>query len=182
MANPQKEYKRFSIMRQGGEKMKKLMMTMFAACAVAFTTFAKQCGSKTEDVVQCKRQAEGNSKYCWQHLKGPASAKRSPKTARSANARPSSERSTAGSTPTISPRRRSRRRRARRRSQWRSPPLRPQPSKPRSPPRRSDRPWFAMTARPHPCYRDWATLLHLCCRDKSAALDTFRTVILTPAT
>lgn len=49
--------------------MKKLMM-MLAACAVAFTTFAAQCAAKTEDGVQCKRQAEENSKYCWQHLKG----------------------------------------------------------------------------------------------------------------
>ena len=49
--------------------MKKLMM-MLAACAVVFTTFAAQCAAKTEDGVQCKRQAEENSKYCWQHLKG----------------------------------------------------------------------------------------------------------------
>ena len=50
--------------------MKRLMMLMLAACAVAFTTFAAQCAAKTEDGVQCKRQAEENSKYCWQHLKG----------------------------------------------------------------------------------------------------------------
>ncbi len=49
--------------------MKKMMM-MLAACAVAFTTFAAQCAAKTEDGVQCKRQAEENSKYCWQHIKG----------------------------------------------------------------------------------------------------------------
>lgn len=49
--------------------MKKLMM-MLAACAVAFTTFAAQCAAKTEDGVQCRRQAEENGKYCWQHLKG----------------------------------------------------------------------------------------------------------------
>ena len=50
--------------------MKKLMMTMIAACEVAFSAFAAQCVAKTDDGVQCKRQAEENSKYCWQHLKG----------------------------------------------------------------------------------------------------------------
>ena len=52
----------------------------------------------------------------------PASARRSPRTARAASARPSRVKSTAGSTPTTSPRRRSQLRRARRRSLWRSPP------------------------------------------------------------
>lgn len=48
--------------------MKKLM-TILAACAVAFTTFAVQCAAKTEDGNPCKREAEQNSKYCWQHAK-----------------------------------------------------------------------------------------------------------------
>ena len=55
--------------------MKKLMM-MLAACAVAFTTFAAQCAAKTEDGVQCKRQAEENSKYCWQHANYKPEAKK----------------------------------------------------------------------------------------------------------
>ncbi len=49
--------------------MKKLM-TILAACAVAFSAVAAQCAAKTEDGNPCKRQAEENSKYCWQHLKG----------------------------------------------------------------------------------------------------------------
>ena len=36
--------------------MKKLM-TILAACAVAFTTFAVQCAAKTEDGSRCKREA-----------------------------------------------------------------------------------------------------------------------------
>ena len=48
----------------------KKMMIMAAACLMAAMTFAAQCAAKTEDGVQCKRQAEENSKYCWQHSKG----------------------------------------------------------------------------------------------------------------
>ena len=48
----------------------KKMMIMAAACMMAAMSFAAQCAAKTEDGVQCKRQAEENSKYCWQHLKG----------------------------------------------------------------------------------------------------------------
>ena len=51
--------------------MKKLL-TMAAVCLMAAMTFAAQCAAKTEDGVQCKRQAEENGKYCWQHLKGAA--------------------------------------------------------------------------------------------------------------
>ena len=46
--------------------MKKLM-TILAACAVAFTTFAVQCAAKTEDGQQCKREAVEGRKLCWQH-------------------------------------------------------------------------------------------------------------------
>lgn len=46
------------------------MMIMAAACLMAAMTFAAQCAAKTQDGAQCKRQAEENSKYCWQHLKG----------------------------------------------------------------------------------------------------------------
>ena len=49
--------------------MKKMLM-MAAAWLMAVAAFAAQCAAKTEDGVQCKRQAEENSKYCWQHLKG----------------------------------------------------------------------------------------------------------------
>ena len=45
------------------------MMIMAAACLMAVAAFAAQCAAKTEDGVQCKRQAEENSKYCWQHSK-----------------------------------------------------------------------------------------------------------------
>lgn len=48
----------------------KKMMIMAAAGLMAAMTFAAQCAAVTEDGVQCKRQAEENSKYCWQHLKG----------------------------------------------------------------------------------------------------------------
>ena len=48
----------------------KKMMIMAAVGLMAAMTFAAQCAAKTEDGVQCKRQAEENSKYCWQHLKG----------------------------------------------------------------------------------------------------------------
>ena len=48
----------------------KRMMIMAAACLMAAMTFAAQCAATTEDGAQCKRQAEENSKYCWQHLKG----------------------------------------------------------------------------------------------------------------
>ena len=48
----------------------KKMMIMAAAGLMAAMTFAAQCAAKTEDGVQCKRQAEENSKYCWQHIKG----------------------------------------------------------------------------------------------------------------
>ena len=48
----------------------KKMMIMAAAALMAAMTFAAQCAAKTEDGVQCKRQAEENSKYCWQHIKG----------------------------------------------------------------------------------------------------------------
>ena len=48
----------------------KKMMIMAAACLMAVAAFAAQCAAVTEDGVQCKRQAEENSKYCWQHLKG----------------------------------------------------------------------------------------------------------------
>ena len=47
----------------------KKMMIMAAACLMAVAAFAAQCAAKTEDGVQCKRQAEENSKYCWQHSK-----------------------------------------------------------------------------------------------------------------
>ena len=47
----------------------KKMMIMAAACMMAAMTFAAQCAAKTEDGAQCRRQAEENSKYCWQHLK-----------------------------------------------------------------------------------------------------------------
>lgn len=47
----------------------KKMLIMAAACLMAAMTFAAQCAAKTEDGAQCKRQAEENSKYCWQHLK-----------------------------------------------------------------------------------------------------------------
>ena len=48
----------------------KKMMIMVAACLMAVAAFAAQCAAKTEDGAQCRRQAEENSKYCWQHLKG----------------------------------------------------------------------------------------------------------------
>ena len=48
----------------------KKMMIMAAAGLMAAMTFAAQCAAVTEDGVQCKRQAEENSKYCWQHIKG----------------------------------------------------------------------------------------------------------------
>ena len=50
----------------------KKMMIMVAACMMAAMSFAAQCAAKTEDGAQCKRSAEENSKYCWQHLKGAA--------------------------------------------------------------------------------------------------------------
>ena len=50
----------------------KKMMIMAAAGLMAAMTFAAQCAAKTQDGAQCKRQAEENSKYCWQHLKGAA--------------------------------------------------------------------------------------------------------------
>ena len=53
----------------------KKMMIMAAACLMAAMTFAAQCAAKTEDGVQCKRQAEENSKYCWQHANYKSAAK-----------------------------------------------------------------------------------------------------------
>ena len=47
----------------------KKMMIMAAAGLMAAMAFAAQCAAKTEDGAQCRRQAEENSKYCWQHLK-----------------------------------------------------------------------------------------------------------------
>ena len=48
----------------------KQLMIMAAVGLMAAMTFAAQCAAKTQDGAQCKRQAEENSKYCWQHLKG----------------------------------------------------------------------------------------------------------------
>ncbi len=52
-----------------GETAMKKMMIMAAAGLMAAMAFAAQCAAKTEDGAQCRRQAEENSKYCWQHLK-----------------------------------------------------------------------------------------------------------------
>ena len=54
----------------------KKMMIMAAAGLMAAMTFAAQCAAVTEDGVQCKRQAEENSKYCWQHANYKPEAKK----------------------------------------------------------------------------------------------------------
>lgn len=55
--------------------MKKLMMTMIAVCAVAFSAVAAQCVAKIEDGAQCKREAVEGRKLCWQHADYKPAAK-----------------------------------------------------------------------------------------------------------
>ena len=70
----------------------KKMMIMAAACMMAAMTFAAQCAAKTEDGVQCKRQAEENSKYCWQHADyKPAAKTEAKKPAKKSEAKPAAK-------------------------------------------------------------------------------------------
>ena len=47
--------------------MKKIIVMMVCAAAVALNAVAAQCAATTKKGTQCKRQASPGSSYCWQH-------------------------------------------------------------------------------------------------------------------
>ena len=48
-------------------EMKKIIVMMVCAAAVALNAVAAQCAATTKKGTQCKRQASAGSSFCWQH-------------------------------------------------------------------------------------------------------------------